>query len=274
MSNKTVLITGSSSGIGRATAVYFQKQGWNVVATMRTPSKEKELTKLKNILCTELDVTRAETIQSAVKEALAKFGSLDAVVNNAGYGLLGPFESTTREQIERQFNTNVFGVMEVIREVLPHFRAQKNGVIVNVASVGGRMTFPLYSLYHATKFAIEGFSESLQYELLPFNIRIKIIEPGLVRTDFFDRSADRTTSADSDPYHQTLEKAKTYMDRQVTTAQGSLPEVIARRIYKAATDGSHQLRYAAGRDASVLLPLRKFTPDFMFNGMVRRMMLK
>src|SRR5262249_4986233 len=148
---KTVLITGSSTGIGKAAALLFQKNGWNVAATMRTPERAGDLFKLPNVACLRLDVTDTETITQAVKDAVARFGSIDVLVNNAGYGLVGPFEASTKENIERQFNTNLFGLMETTRAILPHFREKRNGVLINVASMGGRITFPLYSLYHATK---------------------------------------------------------------------------------------------------------------------------
>lgn len=187
---KTILITGSSSGIGRATALYFATKGWNVAATMRSPQREFELAKLPNVKVYPLDVTRPETIKEAVAAAISDFGGIDVVVNNAGYGGVGIFEAASQEQIERQFGTNVFGVMNVIREILPHFRERKGGTIINVTSVGGIITFPIYSVYHATKWAVEGFAESLQYELKPFNIKVKNIEPGAIKTDFYDRSQD------------------------------------------------------------------------------------
>jgi NAD(P)-dependent dehydrogenase (short-subunit alcohol dehydrogenase family) len=123
--NKTVLITGSSTGIGRSTVFAFQKAGWNVIATMRTPEKEKEFGLLKNVHIFKLDVTDSKTIQSAISEGISKFGSIDAIVNNAGYGLTGPFEGTSPEQIQRQFNTNVFGLMAVVKAILLHFREKK-----------------------------------------------------------------------------------------------------------------------------------------------------
>ena len=171
--NKVVLITGASSGIGLHTAKLFQAKNWKVAATMRLPENATELQKIVDIECIRLDVTDVDSIKAAIAATLEKFGRIDAVVNNAGYGLLGAFESATPEQIARQFDTNVFGLMNVCREILPYFREQKRGYIVNVTSVGGRMTFPASSLYHATKWAVEGFSESLQYELEEFNIRVK-----------------------------------------------------------------------------------------------------
>src|SRR5688572_19797259 len=185
---KVILITGASTGIGYETVKLFQAKNWKVAATMRTPEKAEDLQNIVDVECIRLDVTDIESIKSAIGATLEKFGRIDAVVNNAGYGVAGPFEATTPEQIEKQFATNVFGTMNVCREILPYFREQKRGHIVNVASVGGRMTFPMWSIYHASKWAVEGFSESLQYELEEFNIRVKIIEPGPIKTDFYHRS--------------------------------------------------------------------------------------
>jgi NADP-dependent 3-hydroxy acid dehydrogenase YdfG len=186
--SKTVLITGASTGIGKATAQLFQQQGWNVVATMRSPEKSPELSDLPNVLCLPLDVTKADTIQAAIDRAIAEFGTIDVLINNAGYALIGAFEACDMADIRGQFETNVFGLMEVTRAILPHFRLRQQGILVNVASMGGRVAFPIYSPYHATKWAVDGFSESLQYELRQFNIKVKIIEPGAIKTDFYSRS--------------------------------------------------------------------------------------
>lgn len=147
-SSNTVLITGASSGIGRATAIYFQQKGWNVVATMRNPSREQELNQLPNLKCLPLDVLDESTIRDALVEAIQLFGGLDVVVNNAGYGAIGPFEAASPEQVKKQFDTNVFGIMNVMREILPYFREKRSGLFINVASVGGQIAWPLYSLYH------------------------------------------------------------------------------------------------------------------------------
>ena len=269
---KTVLITGASTGIGRETALYFQKQGWNVAATMRSPdqeiSKTNSLANLDRVVCLKLDVTDPQTIIDAVATTISKFGAIDVLVNNAGYGLLGVFETSTSEQIQRQFNTNVFGLMETTRAVLPHFRDRKSGVIVNVASIGGRVAFPLYSLYHSTKWAVEGFSESLQHELRAFNIRVKIIEPGPIKTDFYDRSSDRTKNSDLTDYDAFSDRVLTVLNKVGTT--GALPEVVAKTIYGASTDNSWKLRYPADPIAKQLLFLRKLLPDFLFTKIVRK----
>ncbi|WP_244228721.1 SDR family oxidoreductase [Mucilaginibacter endophyticus] len=186
--NKTILITGASSGIGAATAKLFQAKGWNVIATMRQPENQTELKATDNLLLTRLDVLDLESIQNAVNEGIKKFGKIDVLVNNAGYGAFGTLESFTREQIIRQFNTNVIGLLDVTKALLPHFRANKSGVIINISSIGGKMTFPLGTLYHGTKFAVEGISESLSYEVEEFGGKVKIIEPGAIATDFAGRS--------------------------------------------------------------------------------------
>ncbi len=269
---KTVFITGASSGIGRSTALYFQKQGWNVAATMRSPDKEinrsNSLASLDRIICLKLDVTDRHTIADAVADTIARFGAINVLVNNAGYGMLGAFETSTPEQIQRQFETNVFGLMETTRAVLPHFRDRKQGVIVNVASIGGRVAFPLYSLYHATKWAVEGFSESLQHELLAFNIRVKIVEPGPIKTDFYERSADRTSNPDFPEYDEFSDRILTKLNKIGTT--GASPEVVAKTIYTASTDKSWKLRYPADPLAKQLLFMRKLLPDFLFTKIVRQ----
>lgn len=264
---KTVLITGSSTGIGRATAIYFHEKGWNVSATMRTPSKELVLNKNKNVICPKLDVTDVESIKSAITETIETFGEISAIVNNAGYGLTGAFEGTSSEQVRKQFDTNVFGVMDIIREILPHFRKQKHGVIANVSSMGGRLTFPLYSVYHSSKWALEGYSESLQYELLPFNIKVKIIEPGAIKTDFYDRSADISKPTNTTDYDSYVDKARAEMNK--AGEKGSSPEEVAKVIYNAVNDNSSKLRYTAGTDAAVLTKVRKLIPDEIFMKIVR-----
>jgi len=182
--NKTILITGSSTGIGRATAFKFQQAGWNVIATMRSPEKETELNSLDNVLVSRLDVLDLESIDSALAAGIERFGKIDVVLNNAGYGLMGTFESAKRESIIRQFGVNVQGLFDVTQKTLPHFRANKSGMFINISSIGGRMTFPLMPLYHSTKWAVEGFSESLRWEMAQIGVSVKIVEVGGVATDF------------------------------------------------------------------------------------------
>jgi NAD(P)-dependent dehydrogenase (short-subunit alcohol dehydrogenase family) len=264
---KTVLLTGASSGIGRATALYFQQKGWNVIATMRSPEKST----LGNIQCLPLDVTDPTSIANTVGKVL-RLGPVDVLVNNAGYALMGAFETCSPEEIRRQFETNVFGLMEVTRSLLPHFRDRRSGTIVNIASVGGRVTFPIYSLYHSTKWAVEGFSESLQYELEPFNIRVKIIEPGPIKTDFYGRSATVAKRSDLTVYDAFVNKLMPKMNQY--GEKGGTPEDVAAMIFQAATDGTKKLRYPVGGNAGLLLGLRKVLSDNAFSTIIRSELLK
>jgi short-subunit dehydrogenase len=268
--DKVILVTGSSSGIGNHTVKLFQTKGWKVAATMRSPEKATDLQKIVDVECVRLDVTDVDSIKSAIDTTLNKFGRIDAVVNNAGYGLVGAFEASNQEQIEKQFQTNVFGLMNVCREILPYFRQEKRGTIVNVASMGGRITFPLYSLYHATKWAVEGFSESLQYELKPHNIKVKIIEPGPIKTDFYDRSMDLTTKEGLSAYDSFIEKAMPNMQKAGENAPNG--ELVANVIYRAVTDGTWKMRYTA--NSAMILTLRKLLPDALFFAVVRGAVLR
>ena len=267
--SKTVLITGSSTGIGRATAIKFQQEGWNVIATMRNPEKEQELGSLENVIVTRLDVQDQDTIDRTIETGLSNFGSIDVVVNNAGYGLAGTFESISRESIQRQFGVNVFGLFDVTRAILPHFRKQKSGVIINITSVGGVMTFPLFSMYHATKFAVEGFSESLQYEVESLGIRVKIVEPGGVSTDFATRSLDFQHDESLTDYNAFVSNIMNAFQERLGTENQSTPAYIADIIFTAATDGKPTIRYRAGVDAEQMLSARKQMDDASFIGMLK-----
>ncbi|MGI0495205.1 SDR family oxidoreductase [Alkalinema pantanalense CENA528] len=263
----TILITGASSGIGKATVLLFQERGWNVVATARSLEKTVDLAALPSVLCLPLDVTDQASIDSAIAAAIAKFGTIDVLVNNAGFGLVGAFEACSEAEIRQQFETNVFGLMAVTRALLPHFRENRQGTIVNIASIGGRIAFPLYSLYNSTKWAVEGFSEALQYELRPFNIKVKIIEPGPIKTDFYGRSMNRAKKADLTVYDDYAEKVLPKINQNGEF--GSPPEVTAEAIYRAVTDSRWRLRYPGGGNASFLLTLRKLLPDSLWTQVMR-----
>jgi short-subunit dehydrogenase len=269
---KTVLITGASSGIGKAAVKQFQEKGWNVAATMRTPDKEQELNSLPNVKLFRLDVMDDDTIEKAIADARATFGGIDVVINNAGYGAVGAFEAATKEQTQRQFDTNVFGVMNVTRAILPYFRQKRDGIIINVTSMGGRITFPLYSLYHGTKWAVEGFSEALQFELNQFNIKIKIIEPGAIKTDFYDRSQDLFYQDGLTAYDDYQQLTMPNMQKAGADAPG--PEIVAKKMYEAATDGKSRLRYAVGSNAPALLFMRRILPHSWFTGIVKMVVEK
>jgi NAD(P)-dependent dehydrogenase (short-subunit alcohol dehydrogenase family) len=263
---KTLFITGASTGIGRAAVLYFRDKGWNVAATMRNPSEHIDLAS-SAVRTIPLDVTKPSTIRPAFDQALQAFGQIDVLVNNAGYGAFGPLEAASNEQIDRQYTTNVTGLLYVTREFLPHFRERRSGVIINISSVGGRATFPLYSLYHGTKWAVEGLSEALNYELAPFGIRVKVVEPGAIKTDFGSRSLDILHKDGLDVYDDMIGKIRAAW----TGLRGfSSPELVADVIYTAATDGTDQLRYIAGDDAKAILETRAKISQEEYYAMVRQ----
>lgn len=264
---KTVLITGCSSGIGKAAAKFFANKGWNVAATMRSPEKECELSQLANIICLQLDVTKPETIKAAIEATIKQFNYIDVIVNNAGYGMVGPFEAAQVEKIKQQFETNVFGVMAVMRTILPYFRQRQAGLIINVTSMGGQIGFPLYSIYNSTKWAVEGFSEAVHYELEEFNIRIKLVEPGVIKTDFYGRSADKTAATGFPDYDDFSKRAGANDHRGIT------PDKVAQVIYKAATDKKNKFRYIAGNDARQVSFLKKLLPDTWLFKLLKRILI-
>jgi NAD(P)-dependent dehydrogenase (short-subunit alcohol dehydrogenase family) len=264
----TILITGASTGIGRATALHFHQQGWNVVASMRNPEQAGDLASMERVLVTRLDVTDEASIAQAITETLERFGGIEVLVNNAGFGAYGPLEITAMDVVRRQFDTNVIGLMAVSKAVLPVLRQQGGGVIVNISSVGGRMTFPLGSLYHGSKFAVEGLSEALVYELAPLGIKVKLVEPGFVETDFAGRSFVLSIDPQGGPYEPTVSAVLAAFD-DMQQQGGSPASDVARLIYDAATDGSDQLRYVVGADASSTLQAREQLDDDAFIAMIR-----
>lgn len=248
MSKKTVLITGASSGIGKAAALKFVAEGWNVIATMRSPEAETELQTGGNVLVTALDVTDTASIEAAVNHGLQHFGRIDALINNAGYGQSGLFEAISEAQIRRQFEVNVFGVMHVIRAVLPHFRQQQSGMILNISSGAGRFTLPLISLYASSKFALEGFSEALSFELAALNIIVKIIEPGGTATNFSNASAETFAFDPSLEAYNSFNNAAGQLFDSLRAQELTEATAVADLIYTAATDGTDTLRYAIGNE--------------------------
>ncbi|MBN9383352.1 MAG: SDR family oxidoreductase [Chitinophagaceae bacterium] len=262
---KTVFITGASSGFGKATVKLFHQKGWNVIATMRSPENEKELSAFSGVLVTRLDVTDNSSIGEAVQTGIRQFGGIDVLVNNAGFGTLGTLEAAPEEAIQQQFEVNVFGLIKVTKAVLPDMRARKTGIIINVSSVGGRVTFPFCTLYHATKFAVEGLTESLQYELNPLGIRTKLVEPGGYKTDFAGRSMNIYGTDGLDDYQQPFES---FLGRLADWPMSENIGEVAEVIYEAATDGAEKLRYPVGHDAVQLLETRQQIDDVVFKKMM------
>ena len=247
---KTIFITGASSGLGKATAKLFHSKGWNVIATMRNPEKEIELSTLEHITILPLDVTDYEQIQSTTKKAI-ELNSIDVVFNNAGYGLIGPLEGLSDDQIMRQLNTNLLGVIRVTHAFIPYFRERLSGLFISTTSIGGLIAFPLGSVYHATKWGLEGWSESMAFELTPFGVNIKTVSPGGIQTEFMSRSLDSGTTLEyEDMTNRLFSSAKAMLEA------ASTPEQIADVVFEAATDGKNTLRYVAGEDAKSLYAQR------------------
>ena len=242
---QTIFITGSSTGLGRATALLFAQKGWHVIATMRNPAKETELGSIAGITLLELDVTKPAQIDAAVRSALAK-GPVDVVFNNAGYGLAGPFEGATDDQLVHEIDTNLLGVLRVTKAFIPSFRERGSGTFIATTSIGGLVTFPLNSVYHATKFGLEGWSESLAFELGKFGIRVKTVAPGGVKTDFISRSLVMTPHP---AYAALAAKVMSVFMDPSRAANHSTAEQIAEGVWEAATDGKDQVTYVAGVDA-------------------------
>lgn len=255
--SKTIVITGASSGIGKATAKHFHEKGWNVVATMRNTNDGADLLPLDNVLVTRLDVTDDASIREAVAASVEKFGAIDVLVNNAGYGAGGPFEATPMAKVKRQFDVNVFGLLATTQAVLPIMRQQKSGTIVNISSVGGRVVFPLFSLYHGTKWAVEGITESLQYELDPLGIKLKIVEPGAIATDFAGRSLDFNNDESLTEYQGVVNALMNAMPDMVGNASpaSKVAEVIDEAIH------GDKLRYLVGEDAEQMMQARNTLSD-------------
>jgi NAD(P)-dependent dehydrogenase (short-subunit alcohol dehydrogenase family) len=255
---RTIFMTGTSSGLGKAAVKLFAGRGWKVIATMRRPEEETELRQLENVILLPLDVTDPKKIKEIAGTAI-EIG-VDVVLNNAGYGLGGPLESYTNEQIENQVNTNLLGVIRVTQAFIPYFRAKKTGMFLATTSIGGLITFPFYSVYSAAKWGVEGFYESLAFEMNQFGIAVKTISPGGIRSNF----RGNQVFASNETYAPLFQKVtNTFMQGKTPTVVNE-PEAIAAVIYEAATDGKDQLRYPAGPDAVSYVAERKRIGDEAF----------
>jgi NAD(P)-dependent dehydrogenase (short-subunit alcohol dehydrogenase family) len=257
---KTIFITGTSSGLGKASAKYFAAQGWNVAATMRTPEKETELTAYDNIQLFKLDVTNLEQVKEATSKAIAAFGKIDVVLNNAGMGTYGPLELAKEEDIDWQFAVNARGPINVIRAFLPHFRANGGGMFINVSSFMGITTaVPLGSLYNMSKFALEGLTEGLYYELKPLNIQLRLIEQGGSSGNNFRENIRWNTHPEIRVYDEQMAKLQHLManaEDRITETTDDLVQVIA----DLATGKSDQFRTVIGQMGNQLMDMRRSMP--------------
>jgi NAD(P)-dependent dehydrogenase (short-subunit alcohol dehydrogenase family) len=268
--NKTIVITGASSGIGKATAQLFHAKGWNVAATMRNPQAEKDLKPGDRLFLCRLDVQDQPSIGQAVQTILDRYGRIDVWLNNAGYGAFGPLEAGSDQEIRRQYDVNFFGVIDCIKAILPHFKANKAGLIVNISSIGGLLTLPLFGLYNSSKWALEGLSEGLWYDLQPLGIGVKVVEPGAIKTDFAGRSLDVFDLTGFPEYKQYHAVINDRITNPKYSKNFSSPDMVARVVYNACTDGSKRLRYLAGSDAKQFWTLRRWLGAPLQMSMVKR----
>lgn len=275
---RIAVVTGSSSGIGFETALLLARSGFHTYATMRNLEKSKSITEIANteklpLQVVQLDVNDDISVKNAIDKIVsaAENKRIDVLVNNAGYGLFGSVEDTSIEEIKAQFETNFFGVIRVTQQVLPVMRKQNSGggTIVNVSSVGGRIGVPVLSAYQSTKFALEGLSESMSYELEPFGIRVVIIEPGFIRTNIVNSSTSAQKALDpKSPYIPLMQKVKNHFKSMMENASSSPPEEVAKVILQAITSKNQQLRYTVGNDAATIIQARMNMPDKEFRKMV------
>ncbi|PWJ93923.1 NADP-dependent 3-hydroxy acid dehydrogenase YdfG [Mesorhizobium loti] len=268
----TVLITGCSSGLGKTTARHFATQGWNVIATMRKPDQSLAAGHADQMLVLPLDVTDPASIEAAIAAGIERFGHINAVVNNAGISVVSIFEATAKETIRGIFETNVFGMMNVMQAAIPHLRDQGGGTIINITSGVGLAAVPLLALYTATKHAVEGLSESLSYELESQNILVKLVEPGAMRTTSFTSNTMTASEAVSVPATY-----KPYFDHMMQSMMNyPFPDADEQRvvatIFAAATDPSHRLRYLAGPDTEEMARLRWSTSEDEYLSTMNRLM--
>lgn len=261
----SVIITGTSSGIGKASVIYFAKRGWQVIATVRKTSELNTFGSRENIVTRKLNVTKAADIEHTFNWLEQNNYQLAAVINNAGFGLYGPFEGTGLDQIEAVYKVNVLGLMAVTKAAIAHMRQREGGNIVNISSIGGCANLPYYATYGSTKAAVESFTEGVQAEVSPFGIRLKIIEPGGVSTNFFTKALKRTEVPGQ--YTKTEGKSERLI-RRFSFAE--TPEKVARVIYKAANSQSNRLRYQTSIFIRLTIFGRRFLPDRLYQFILRQ----
>jgi NAD(P)-dependent dehydrogenase (short-subunit alcohol dehydrogenase family) len=268
---KVAIVTGSSSGIGQEIALTLARDGFLTYSTMRNPMKGEYLKSLSDkeklpLKIAQLDVTKETSVKDTIKSISAEATRIDILVNNAGYGLVGAFEDLQMEEIKAQFETNLFGLIRTTQAVLPIMRKQKSGTIVNISSGAGRFGFPGGSVYVSTKFAVEGLSESMSYELEPFGIRVILIEPGFVKTNF-QQAMIRSQDPNS-PYSQMMQKRAAVSNQFFQS--GSAPELVAKVVLTAINNPNPNLRYLVGKDVEEWVKSKESMTDAEFHNMMAK----
>ena len=275
--DKVAVVTGSSTGIGYETSLTLARNGFLTYATMRNLNKSENMKMVATkenlpIRIKQLDVTDDISVTNAVQAVSSEAGRIDVLVNNAGYGLNGAFEDLAMDEIKAQYETNVFGLIRMTQAVLPIMRRQKSGTIVNISSGAGRFGFPSGSAYVSTKFAVEGLSESMSYELEPFGIKVAIVEPGVIRTNFADGLVVAKKSKDrSSPYSQLMQKAANGFEKMMKNA--SSPDLVANVVLKAVRNEKPSIRYLAGNDVEEWLGKRNMADEESYKMMKQNLMM-
>jgi NAD(P)-dependent dehydrogenase (short-subunit alcohol dehydrogenase family) len=269
------VVTGSSSGIGFETSLVLARNNFHTYATMRNPEKGTKIRAVKSgenlpIEIIQLDVTSDKSVSHAIESILSESGTINVLVNNAGYGLVGAFEELGMDEIKQQYETNFFGVIRVTQAVIPIMKEQKSGIIVNISSGAGRFGYPGGSAYVSTKFALEGLSESMAYELDRFGIKVALVEPGFVRTNFSNVIAKRSQKPNSE-YSKMME----IMARGIESMRqnSSSPELVANTVLEAVTSKNPNLRYLAGKDVEQWIEQKKKLSDKEFFNMIKESLL-
>lgn len=270
---KVALVTGSSSGIGFETSLALAREGYYTYASMRDTKKSKQISEIAKkenlpISVIELDVDKPQSVKSAVSQIVKEKKRIDVLVNNAGYGIFGCLEDLSIEEIKEQFETNFFSIIRMIHEVAPIMRAQKDGTIVNVSSVAGRIAFPATPAYISSKFALEGLSESLRYELSPFGVKIIIIEPGVIKTNFFSSMRMPKNVKPDSPYSDLTSKVVGGI--KMMAEMGTHPKEVADTIIKALKEKEPLPRYSVGNDAAMFLEAKKMKTDIEFENYLKK----
>jgi len=271
MTTRVALVTGGSSGIGEQTALQLRDAGFTTYAVARRVERMEGL-EAAGVTTFAMDVTDDASMVAGIERVIAEQGRIDVLVNNAGYGSYGSVEDVSIDEARRQFEVNVFGLARLTQLVTPHMRAQKSGRIINVGSIGGKFYEPLGAWYHATKFAVEGFSDSLRVELAPHGIRVVIIEPGPILTEWNTISRDSLVEVSrGTAYEDQAEKVRARMEKADQPKTSSEPDVVARKIVKAATAGRPKARYPVGRGAGTIVGARRVLPDRATDAIISRL---
>lgn len=264
---KTVLVTGCSSGIGYATCLVFARNNFATYGSVRDLSKAERIQEITNkeklpLKIIRLDVNEDESIRIAIQKIISDSGGIDILINNAGYGMFGPIEEISIKEIKEQFETNFFGTIRLIKAIVPIMRKQRNGTIVNISSMVGRFGVPLNAAYVSSKFALEGLSESISFELEEFGIKVILVEPGVIQTDFFHNLKVRGNDTKS-PYYKLMDKRIAFLKAAMKNSVSSSDQV-ANTILHAVNSRDPDMRYVIGNDATNSIHMRNSLSDREF----------